>query len=362
MLQHQEEFTHLQMDQHQKTLPYLSAASFWLPAFIPLSAWIQHAPFAFWLVNATHPENVVELGVHYGYSYFAFCQAVQQLKLSARCYGVDTWMGDEHSGFYGEEVFHKVNTHNEQKYSGFSHLIRATFDNALKHFQDKSIDILHIDGRHFYQDVKHDFETWRPKLSDRGIVLFHDTCVKEKNFGVFTLWEELRQLYPHFEFVHGHGLGVLGVGKLIPAKLRLLFDAADNDDEVAAIRSIYYRLGLSLDDHYQLTTERQRMMRLLTEEEKLRAELATLKDELTQRDLNIATLTAEKQHLQKEMMNVKNQLSLTETVLREREQTIKQLGLVVMKMRSSLTWRLALPLRKLKQVFYSFCKSRFGQY
>ena len=69
-----------------------------------------------------------------------------------------------------------------QRYSGFAQLVRSTFDDALPYFEDGSVDLLHIDGRHFYEDVKHDFDFWLPKLSDRGIVLLHDTDVRERSF------------------------------------------------------------------------------------------------------------------------------------------------------------------------------------
>src|SRR5262245_20285494 len=171
----------------------LSPACFWMPDQLgPQPAWLEHAPFAFRLIETLRPRLLVELGTHGGYSYFVFCQAVQRLQLETRCYAIDTWTGDEHAGFYGEEVYQQVRSHHDRLYSAFATLIRSTFDQALHHFGDSTIDLLHIDGRHSYEAVKHDFESWRPKLSDRSVVLFHDTNVRERDFGVFRLWEQLR--------------------------------------------------------------------------------------------------------------------------------------------------------------------------
>ena len=93
----------------------------------------------------------------------------------------------------------------------FSTLIRSKFDDALDYFQDGSIDLLHVDGRHLLEDVNHEFATWKRKLSPSAVVLFHDTNVREKNFGVWAAWRGLCESFRTFEFVHGNGLGVLVV-------------------------------------------------------------------------------------------------------------------------------------------------------
>jgi len=223
-------------------MDFVSPCSFWQPDFVVDSAWLEHAPFAFWLIEAHRPGTVVELGTHRGFSYSCFCQAIERIGLDSRAYAVDTWRGDEHAGFYGDEIFQQLNAYH-QRYASFSRLIRSSFDQALPHFEDGSVDLLHIDGRHFYDDVKHDFESWLPKLSDRAVVLFHDTNVREREFGVFKLWAELQTSRPSFEFLHGHGLGVLAAGHVQSEKL-LRFFAASTDDAVAlTVRNAYTRLG-----------------------------------------------------------------------------------------------------------------------
>src|SRR4051794_11602973 len=217
------------------------------PAFWPpsragaVSAWWGHVPFAHWLVTASRPDLVVELGTHHGVSFSTFCEAMQRGHIQGRCYAVDTWSGDKHSGLYDESVFRDLASFIRGRYGEFAELIRRTFDDALAHFDDGSVDLLHIDGLHTYDAVKSDFEKWRPKLSKRGIVLIHDTNARRDDFGVWRFWSEVRRRYPSFEFLHDHGLGIVAVGQDPPravAELCRLDSAAS-----MALRDRFAQLG-----------------------------------------------------------------------------------------------------------------------
>ena len=232
------------------------------PALIgPDTAWSCHLPFAFWLMEALRPATLVELGVHTGVSYCAFCQAAAQLGLPTAAYGVDTWQGDAHAGAYGEQVLETLRAHHDSRYGSFSHLVRATFDEARAHFPPGSIDLLHIDGLHTYEAVRHDFETWLPLMSPRGVVLFHDVMVRERDFGVWRLWQELAARYPSFAFPFGHGLGVLGVGSDLPEPLRWLLqrdgrEACDGNGDEALVHFFQ-----SLGDRLEARSGMARVMR-----------------------------------------------------------------------------------------------------
>lgn len=175
-------------------------------------SWVGHIPFVSWLVHTVRPRVYVELGTHAGNSYFSVCQAAKEYQTGTRCFAVDTWQGDAHAKNYGEDVFEMVHKHNVEYYSDYSKLLRMTFDEALAEIQDSSVDLLHIDGLHTYEAVKHDFETWLPKLAPGAIVMFHDTNVFKDDFGVWKYWAELKQKYNQtIEFVHSFGLGVLQI-------------------------------------------------------------------------------------------------------------------------------------------------------
>lgn len=206
-------------------------------------------PFAFWLVSAFRPKCLVELGTHRGMSYLAFCQAINDLGTGTKSFAIDHWKGDAHAGFYKNRVFEELTQINNQCYGQFSTLLRMDFDAAASHFAPGSVDLLHIDGLHTYEAVRHDFETWSSKLADPAIVLFHDTCVFDRNFGVHAYWSEVSTRFPSFGFHHGYGLGVLGIGRDFAnfPEVQALFNAASDERDTEFVRLIFAQLGGRLE-------------------------------------------------------------------------------------------------------------------
>jgi hypothetical protein len=240
-----------------------------MPAWLEETAWAGHLPFAMFLISAIRPRVLVELGVDRGTSYCTFCQAVEKLGTGTKCFGIDTWQGDEHAGKRSDVVFAKLREHHDPLYSGFSKLVRSTFDDALPEFADGSIDLLHIDGFHSYEAVRHDHETWLPKMSDRGIILFHDTTVRDRDFGVWKYWAEIARGRPNFEFAHSHGLGVLSVGSAIPEPIVFLFKSEAGTREL--VQQFFEALGER--------SEAVMRNRILTEQlEEMRSYAALVKD------------------------------------------------------------------------------------
>lgn len=208
-------------------------------------AWVGHIPFAWWLVASLRIRHMVELGTHTGNSYCGFMQAAQKLGLldcpnPSIFRAVDHWKGDEHAGLYDDSVFEELLSYTEAEFGDATKLMRMGFDDALLEIEDGSVDLLHIDGLHTYQAVRHDFESWLPKLSPTGVVLLHDTQVYERDFGVHRLFSELSEQYPAYEFTHSNGLGVLAVGPDVPPPIQMLTGSGVDADGIQA--QAYFRL------------------------------------------------------------------------------------------------------------------------
>lgn len=249
-----------------------------------IESWHRHMPFAFAIVQMLHPDVLVELGTHKGDSYSAFCQGVTSQKLPTKCFAVDTWQGDSQAGYYDDDVYAELLAWHEPRFARFSSLLRMTFDDALSYFDDGSVDLLHIDGLHTYEAVKHDYMSWLPKMSRRGVILFHDTNVRRDDFGVWKLWAELRDQYPAFEFPFSFGLGVLLVGDEVPEPVREFVTFANaHPDEVVRF---FHRLG----DAAEVFKLQRETRALIEQRESVGAQLMEAREFIGVRDYQLAQM------------------------------------------------------------------------
>ena len=224
--------------------------------------WAGHRAFAYDYVMNRRPSCIVELGSHYGCSAFAFLQAMKDGGINGSFYAVDTWQGDSFTkNDYREDICGQYKEIQDACFSGQdsssgpdAHMLRMTFDEASRLFADASIDLLHIDGSHMYEDVKHDFLTWKSKVRRDGAIFFHDIAEEEmfgEVLGSHVFWKELKEEYSlTLEFPFSLGLGVLFFDEEIYRTLRdgvsvehyqLLANHADNKNR-DVLRENFFRI------------------------------------------------------------------------------------------------------------------------
>lgn len=293
--------------------------------------WVGHIPFAAWLVRLMAPQVVVELGTHTGNSYCTFCQTIAESGLATKAYAVDTWQGDVQAGQYDESVYEELSQFHDPRYGQFSTLMRMTFDAARSAFADASIDLLHIDGLHTYDAVRHDFENWLPKMSARGVVLLHDTCVVRDDFGVHRLWAELRQQYPSISFPHCNGLGVLLVGKDQPSELMALTDRGrDAELREGAIR-LFSLLGGRFETKFEMTAHKEH--------------IAKLEEAIAEQSVNASALYTAISDRETQIYRLSEDLKGQSDTLKEKNADLVRTQLQIEQLLSSRSWRMTSGLR-----------------
>jgi predicted O-methyltransferase YrrM len=173
------------------------------------SAWSGLGTIAYEIVSHFKPQKIVELGSYNGFSTFAMGLALRDLKMDGRIYAVDTWMGDNNMGLYGEEVYQSF-LENKHKLGldGTVCPLRMTFAEASKQITPP-IDLLHVDGLHSITAVTSDFKAFRHLLAPGAIVLFHDVYTKFAGMRLF--WALISRRYPSYRIPYSHGLGVIQI-------------------------------------------------------------------------------------------------------------------------------------------------------
>jgi len=113
-----------------------------------------------------------EIGVERGRFSKIICQVNPQLKL----YVVDSWMAyplyREHVTQEQLDAFYRETKERLKRYN--CQLIRAWSMEAVRWFDDETLDFVFIDANHDYIYVKEDIKEWSKKVKKGGIVAGHD--------------------------------------------------------------------------------------------------------------------------------------------------------------------------------------------
>lgn len=274
---------------------------------LTFAPWSGHRCFVYDLVRAFEPNTVVELGSHYGCSAFTFAQAVKDFALDTKMYFVDTWQGDDFTKKYDNDVYTIFCKTVNKFYSNQNiNMLRMTFNEAVEQFEDKSIDVLHIDGSHHYNDVKLDFETWFSKVKDDGIIMLHDVSsdiVLGDVMGSYKYWEELQEKFKYtvkFDFSWGLGLIFLGEDKYE------IFKNSVNMDK-------YQRINNALDveykdrlrkNYFEIKDKQMYIDDLLKQKEILNTHLESYKENIKAKDKYLKELKEQNDIIVKDRENV----------------------------------------------------------
>lgn len=123
-------------------------------------------------LNELGVKKGVEVGVAQGWHSLILCENLPGVEL----YGVDVW--DLYEGYneYTDRI-HKYYLEAQDKMKPYPnyHFIKKFSMDAVKDFEDGSLDFVYIDGAHDFKNAADDICEWSKKVKrDGGIVYGHD--------------------------------------------------------------------------------------------------------------------------------------------------------------------------------------------
>lgn len=309
-------------------------------SMLKYSPWSGHRSFGYDLIANIQPKIVVELGSFYGCSTFTFAQAIKDLNLSTVLWSIDLWEEfDEYTqDDYKKDIYNAFKQIRDSCYDKkYIEMLKMTFDQARDQFANSSVDILHIDGSHFYEDVKHDFESWLPKLKENGIILFHDVSDDEINgdkMGSYYFWKELEEIYPyHCLFDFSCGLGLIFLSEKI-------YNQFLAEVDLEYYQKINNRLSTKYKDQlrkdYFLFLDKEYHIQELMKQLKIKEQhIKAYADDKKARELFVETIELDRKNLYKAIADYKkteidrtNYICQLESLLERKEDYLKELELL----------------------------------
>lgn len=139
------------------------------------------------LILDAAPQITVEIGVYGAKSLVPMALAAQQY--GGAVFGIDPWTNaaclegtnapenDEWWGKLDIDLIYRsaVDAVHAFKLSATVELMRMTDTDAIIHFPDESIGVLHVDGNHSPEVSRRYIEQWGPKIKHGGYLIMDDT-------------------------------------------------------------------------------------------------------------------------------------------------------------------------------------------
>ncbi|MCX7568045.1 class I SAM-dependent methyltransferase [Sulfitobacter sp. F26169L] len=217
-----------------------SRALFWQARYMADAGFLPHMPLTFWLMDVCRPSTIVEIGTTSGQSYFTLCQAADRLNLSASFYAYIDPQGPDAA------AVQELKTYNSRHYEEFSRIGVKPAADTLRHFPDGGIDILSVDMSLPGADVMALCDQWDRKLSQRGVVLFHNFQVAdapEREETLRKLLEQQSGASDQVVFDEGSGLAIVVKGASADMRLKQLAALKFGSPEYNNVHLVFRRLG-----------------------------------------------------------------------------------------------------------------------
>jgi glycosyltransferase involved in cell wall biosynthesis len=194
------------------------------------------------LFSLLRPRRLVALGVRDSAGFFAACEASALLKTGTECVGVDAWVGDFGQGVDNEEAFEQFRRTLDGRFPS-QHYIRAKFSDAIKCFDDQSIDALVVDASATFGATRDDIEAWLPKLSGVGTIALCGVDGERQGRSGWRLWAELRAKRSGYVFYRCGGVGVIYAGAKSGAAYQAISILGSEQEYAILARILLERLG-----------------------------------------------------------------------------------------------------------------------
>jgi predicted O-methyltransferase YrrM len=120
-------------------------------------------------------SKFVEIGSWKGKSTAFMAVEIANSRKKIDFYCIDTFEGSvEHKDNPELPFLYDIFKNNMKPLEGYYKDMKMTSMEAVKNFEDESLDFVFIDGSHEYKDIKDDIIHWLPKVKKGGILAGHD--------------------------------------------------------------------------------------------------------------------------------------------------------------------------------------------